>query len=44
MLHEQHHPEAIRSHPTNGVSEWIDYRLPTFTFLRGERNEKTYWD
>jgi len=44
MLRDQHHPEAIRARPTNRVSEWIDYRLPVFTFLRGERNEKTYWD
>jgi hypothetical protein len=44
MLREQHHPEAISSRPTNGASEWIDYRLPSLTFLRRERNERTYWD
>jgi hypothetical protein len=44
MLRDQHRLEAIRSRPTNGVSEWNDYRLPIFTFLRRERNEWTYWD
>jgi hypothetical protein len=32
MLREQHHLEAMRSRPANGVSEWSDYRLPIFTF------------
>jgi hypothetical protein len=44
MLRDQHRPEAIRSRPTNGMSEQIDDRLSIFTFLRRERNEWTYWD
>jgi ubiquinol-cytochrome c reductase cytochrome b subunit len=32
-------PATIKSRPTNGVSDWIDYRLPIFSFLRRELNE-----
>jgi len=39
MFRDQHRPEAIRSRPTNGVSERIDDRLSIFTCLRRERNE-----
>src|SRR5215831_17960119 len=39
MLRDRHHLQAIRSRFTNGVSEWIDYRLPIFTLLRRELNE-----
>jgi ubiquinol-cytochrome c reductase cytochrome b subunit len=38
-MRDQHHLEANRPRPTNGVSEWIDYRLPIFTLLRRELNE-----
>src|SRR6266496_125976 len=30
---------TTKSRPTNSVSEWIDYRLPIFTFLRRELHE-----
>src|SRR6266705_3221130 len=39
MLPSQEHSTTIKSHHTNRVSEWIDYRLPIFTFLRRELHE-----
>ena len=39
MLPSQEHSTTIKSRPTNRVSEWIDYRLPIFTFLRRELHE-----
>src|SRR6266487_2217449 len=39
MLPSQEHSTTIKSRPTHSVSEWIDYRLPIFTFLRRELHE-----
>ena len=39
MLRDQGKLVTIKSRTTSSVSEWIDYRLPIFTFLRRELHE-----
>src|SRR5438874_6529117 len=39
MLRDQGKAVTIKSRTTSSVSEWIDYRLPIFTFLRRELHE-----
>src|SRR5947209_1111091 len=39
LLGDEDHSATIKSRATSSVSEWIDYRLPIFTFLRRELHE-----
>ena len=39
MLQHKDHPIDNGTRATGGALDWIDYRLPIFTFLRRELNE-----